>query len=214
MIDHLFPIPIGIYERPVKITNKELNFLENLKRRKNESNYTSVNDYILQCAELKDLYKFLKECLEDYVAQTIAPDQKQLQFYVTQSWSNYTKSGEYHQMHKHQNSIVSGVFYPQVDEHDNITYRNYDETAGTQMPLHIEPVSFNRYNSATWKYPVKVGQLYLFPSSLQHCVETRPDNKEATRISISFNSWCEGQLGDPKQLNSLNLTKEARYDFE
>ena len=102
MIDHLFPIPIGIYERPVKITNKELNFLENLKRRKNESNYTSVNDYILQCAELKDLYKFLKECLEDYVAQTIAPDQKQLQFYVTQSWSNYTKSGEYHQMHIHK----------------------------------------------------------------------------------------------------------------
>jgi uncharacterized protein (TIGR02466 family) len=213
MIDHLFPIPIGIYERTLKITDDELNFIKNLERRSNKSNDTTVDSFILQNKKLNNLYKFFKQCLDEYLEQTIAPDQEQIQFYITQSWANYTKGGEYHQLHKHQNSIVSGVFYPQVEENDNITFRNYDETAGTQLPLLIHPVSFNRYNSVTWKYPVKVGQLYLFPSALQHCVETLPKDQETTRISLSFNTWCQGQLGDPTQLNALNLIKEERYDI-
>ena len=213
MIDHLFPIPVGIYERPIEITDDELKFIKKLGRRQNQSNKTSSDFYILQHKELNNLYKFFKECLDSYISQTIAPNQEEINFYVTQSWANYTKAGEYHQMHKHQNSIVSGVFYVQVNENDNITYRNYDEIAGTQVPVHIHPASWNRYNSNIWKYSVKVGQLYLFPSALQHCVETLPEDTELTRISVSFNTWVQGQLGEPKELNSLNLIKEERYDF-
>jgi len=213
MIDHLFPIPVGIYETPVKITDNELNFIKKLGRRINKSNKTSLDSFILQHKELHSLHKFFKECLDSYLSQTIAHNQDEVQFYITQSWANYTKGGEYHQMHKHQNSIVSGVFYVQVNENDNITYRNYDEIAGTQVPVHIHPVSWNRYNSNIWSYPVKNGQLYLFPSALQHCVETLPEDTELTRISVSFNTWVQGQLGEPDQLNSLNLIKEERYDF-
>lgn len=210
--DHLFPIPIGIYKRTPKITEDELNFIKNLERIPNASNKHTADTYILQHKELKNLYRFFKECLHHYITQTIAPNQDEVQFYVTQSWANYTKGGEYHQLHKHQNSIVSGVFYPQVEEKDNITFRNFDETSGAQLPLNIQPVVFNRYNSATWKYPVQIGELYLFPGALQHCVETLPKDKETTRISLSFNTWCEGQLGNPKELNSLKLIREKRYD--
>lgn len=213
MIDHLFPIPIGIYERTLAITENELKFIEKLDRRKNLSNDTSQDFYILQHKELNSLYKFFKKSLDSYLSQTIAPNQEEVDFYVTQSWANYTEGGEHHQMHKHQNSIVSGVYYVQVNENDNITYRNYDEMAGTQQAIHINPVAYNRYNSNTWKYPVKEGQLYLFPSALQHCVETLPKDTKVTRISISFNTWAQGQIGDPNHLNSLNLIKEERYDF-
>ena len=213
IIDHLFPIPVGIYESPVKITDNELTFIKKLGRRRNKSNKTSLDSFILQHKELHSLYKFFKESLNSYLSETIAHNQEEVDFYITQSWANYTKGGEYHQLHKHQNSIVSGVFYVQVNEEDSITFHNYSETSGAKYPVYINPVSFNCYNSSIWNYPVKNGQLYLFPSSLAHCVEELPENIGDTRISLSFNTWVKGQLGDPSQLNSLHLTTEERYDF-
>ena len=36
---------------------------------------------------------------------------------ITQSWLNKNKKGESHHEHVHPNSMVSGVWYPQIHEH-------------------------------------------------------------------------------------------------
>ena len=56
-------------------------------------------------------------------------------------------------------------------------------------------------NSDSWWFNVKSGKIIIFPSSLTHHV----DNVIAddTRISIAFNSFIKGILGDNKSLTEL-----------
>ena len=58
-------------------------------------------------------------------------------------------------------------------------------------------------NSDTWFFPVKTGDLIMFPSSTTHQVETKQGNN--TRISLAFNTFISGLIGEPECLNELNL---------
>jgi predicted 2-oxoglutarate/Fe(II)-dependent dioxygenase YbiX len=76
-------------------------------------------------------------------------------------------------------------------------YRNYYET------IKIQPKEYNIYNSKSWWLPVKTGQLILFPSSTTHSVEVKKGNN--TRVSLAFNVFIKGTLGDNKDLTELFL---------
>jgi quercetin dioxygenase-like cupin family protein len=56
-------------------------------------------------------------------------------------------------------------------------------------------------NSDSWWFNVKPGGIVAFPSNLTHRVE----NVEAdeTRISIAFNTFVKGILGDNKSLTEF-----------
>ena len=54
-----------------------------------------------------------------------------------------------------------------------------------------------------WHIPVKQGMIIIFPSSLKHSVE-RVMEKD-TRISLSFNSFVTGSIGDKVNLTELKL---------
>ena len=66
------------------------------------------------------------------------------------------------------------------------------------------PKEFNAYNSLTWDCLVENNVLMLFPSWLNHKVES---NKKATtdRISLSFNTFVKGTIGDKNNLTELIL---------
>ena len=51
--------------------------------------------------------------------------------------------------------------------------------------------------------PLKKGDLILFPSNLSHSVPANQSDEE--RISLSFNTWCTGSLGDIRSLTYLPL---------
>ena len=53
--------------------------------------------------------------------------------------------------------------------------------------------------------PMKKGELILFPSNLTHSVPTNVGEEE--RISLSFNTWTKGNLGDIKSLTYLPLDR-------
>ena len=118
---------------------------------------------------------------------------------ITQAWVNYTKNGQYHHKHAHPNSIISGVFYIQAAKDiDKLHFYNelYQQTK-------IMPKVFHVYNADSWWLPTETGQLLLFPSRLVHMVE--PTTGEDDRISLSFNSFYKGKLGDDNMLTSLTL---------
>jgi hypothetical protein len=62
---------------------------------------------------------------------------------------------------------------------------------------------WNLWNSESWWFPVKTGDIIMFPSSLTHMVE----NKEGTntRISLAFNVFIKGTIGNNKNLTELIL---------
>ena len=118
---------------------------------------------------------------------------------ITQSWINYTKTGQYHHKHAHPNSVISGVFYIQASkEIDKLFF--YNES---YQQIKIVPKEFHVYNSESWWLPVETGQLLLFPSSLTHMVATT--SGEDDRISMSFNTFYKGKLGDEVALTGLTL---------
>ena len=62
---------------------------------------------------------------------------------------------------------------------------------------------FNLWNSGTWFFPVETGNLFMFPSSTTHQVETKKGNN--TRISLAFNTFYKGSVGSNDLLTELIL---------
>ena len=114
---------------------------------------------------------------------------------------NKNKKGESHHEHVHPNSMVSGVWYPQIHETlPPIQFRHKN-----QRDVTLSAEKYNTFNSATFLLPMKCGELILFPSNLSHSVPVNQSDEE--RISLSFNSWPKGNMGDIKSLTYLPLDR-------
>jgi len=198
-IESLFSTPIYINSIDRNFTKDELDFVSDQKNycEDNEGNTKSTDNYILKKQELKDIKIFLNECCQDYLNRIINT-QNNIKLDITQSWLNYTKKDQYHHSHAHPNSIISGVFYFDCDK-DSIKFSNpvFYQT--------IKPLikSYNSWNSETWSFSTKKGQLFMFPSSLIHQVDIKKGTN--TRTSLSFNTFYKGILGSNVTLTELIL---------
>ena len=198
-IESLFSTPIYINSIDRNFTKDELDFVSDQKNycEDNEGNTKSTDNYILKKQELKDIKIFLNECCQDYLNRIINT-QNNIKLDITQSWLNYTKKDQYHHSHAHPNSIISGVFYFDCDK-DSIKFSNpvFYQT--------IKPLikSYNSWNSETWSFSTKKGQLFMFPSSLIHQVDIKKGTN--TRTSLSFNTFYKGILGSNITLTELIL---------
>jgi uncharacterized protein (TIGR02466 family) len=200
-IHSIFPTPIYISKINRELTNKELSFIDKTKFdcNKNEGNITSNDNYILNNKNFKILKEELDLRVKDYFEKIISPTDATTP-YITQSWLNYTETNQYHHKHAHPNSLVSGVFYINCDEKfDKIKFFKEDYKTIKQ-----EIKDWNLWNSESWWFPVKTGDIILFPSSLTHMVETKEGTN--TRISLAFNVFIKGTVGNNKNLTELHLS--------
>jgi len=200
-INGIFPTPIYISKLDRELTPLELKFVDKNKKDfyKNEGNITTNNNYILNEKPFTNIKKELDLRVQDYFNKVISPANK-ITPYITQSWLNYTETNQYHHKHAHPNSLVSGVFYINCDEkHDKIKFFN-----DNYKTIKLEIKDWNIWNSESWWFSVKTGDIILFPSSLSHMVE----NKEGTntRISLAFNVFIKGTVGNNKNLTELHLS--------
>jgi uncharacterized protein (TIGR02466 family) len=199
-INGIFPTPIYISNIDRELTNKELSFIDKTKLDvfKNEGNTTSNDNYILNNKAFKNIKEELDLTIQDYFDKIISPANN-IKPYITQSWLNYTETNQYHHKHTHSNSLVSGVFYINCDEQfDKIKFFN-----DTYKAIKPEVKQWNIWNSESWWFSVKTGDIILFPSSLIHMVETKQGDN--TRISLAFNVFIKGTLGNNKELTELIL---------
>lgn len=197
-ITGIFPQPIGLFKLEDKLTKKELDFINGLEKQKNHGNTNSANNYIFNEKPMKRIYEFCQASLEQYAQAVLCP-QKEVEIYMTQSWANYTKPGEWHHKYSHANSIVSGVFYVNTDPKQDKIFFYRDEYKMIDIP----PVEWNIHNSKSWWFETEVGGLILFPSDLQHMVQTV--TADETRVSIAFNTFVKGNLGSNGDLTELKL---------
>ena len=201
VIQGIFPTPIYFSKLNRKITPTELKFVEKNKKDfyKNIGNTTSNDNYVLNKKEFKNIKKELNLIIEDYFNKIILSSNN-ITPYITQSWLNYTETNQHHHRHQHQNSLVSGVFYINCNEEfDKIKFfKDY-----AYKTIQLETKEFNVWNSESWWFPVKTGDVILFPSSLSHMVETKEGNN--TRISLAFNVFIKGKIGNNKLLTELIL---------
>lgn len=201
IIEGIFPTPVYFSKLNRKLTSTELKFVEKNKKDiyKNIGNTTSNDHYILNKKEFKNIKNELDLAVQDYFNKIISSS-NDITPYITQSWLNYTETNQHHHKHQHQNSIISGVFYIDCDEkYDKIKF--FKEHSYRNIQLAIK--KFNLWNSESWWFIVKTGDIILFPSSLSHMVETKEGNN--TRISLAFNVFIKGKIGTDKLLTELIL---------
>ena len=200
----LFPTPILICPYPVDYT-KELEWINNAECRKENQggdgggqkihyNRQSEDTFVLDRPELSNVRAFIEAKLHEYVTKVMASSDKMV---ITQSWLNKSKKGESHHEHVHPNSIISGVWYPQVNkELPPIEFKNKD-----QRDVMLSVKNYNQFNCSTFLLPLNKGELIIFPSNLQHSVP--PNGNDTERISLSFNTWGKGNMGDIQSLTYL-----------
>ena len=195
---NLFPTAVTYFDFGSKLTDLELKFITEQETRNNDGNTTSINNNLFESAELAEVARFCEESLQQYFKEVYAPKHDVIP-YITQSWANYTKKGQWHHKHEHPNSFISGVFYVQAQKDIDKIY--FYKNGYQQIKVPTE--SFNLYNSESWWLGVETGQLILFPSHLTHMVQTVQTDE--TRISISFNTFLKGYIGNDMELTGLHL---------
>jgi len=199
-INGIFQVPIYFSKLNRKLTKKELSFIKktSLDVYKNEGNTTSNDNYILNQKVFKNLKTELDLRTQDYFDKVICSADNITPF-ITQSWLNYTETNQYHHKHQHPNSLISGVFYINCNEQfDKIKFFN-----DKYQVVKPKTKKWNLWNSESWWFSVKTGDIIMFPSSLTHSVETKKGNN--TRISLAFNVFIKGTFGSNKNLTELKI---------
>ena len=204
IIHSLFSTPIYYTKMNRGFTKQELNFVNEQKKHcsKNEGNINTKDNYILNRKQFKNLHKMLSIECNKYLEKIICPKNKDLELYITQSWLNYTENNQYHHRHEHPNSYISGVLYINSDiKTDSIKFFHNN----TYIPISpdIDKKRWNHFNSRSWWFSVDTGTLVMFPSSTTHQVDVKEGNN--TRISLAFNTFIKGTLGDNFSLTELKL---------
>lgn len=204
MINHqinlLFPTPIMLGRLDRDFTEDELRKVSEHKNATaiNHGNVSSKDSYVLDAPEFAGLKAYITEFINQYIQVVHKPKYK-VEAYVTQSWLNYTEHGEYHHKHCHPNSFLSGVIYIDMEQVKNgITFFN-----PTYKSLTIRANEYTELNAESQSFSVAPRSIVVFPSHLIHAVDK--SESQRTRISLAFNTFLRGKLGEDSSFTGLFL---------
>jgi len=190
-IEPIFPqAVIGLNKLKVDY-NKVLKYIENIEfERTNPSIqkeaevYISKNHNILE--NISDLKNQICNSVKNYLNNIM---KLKMDFQFTTSWVTKTLPNGYSQKHSHNNSFLSGVYYPIGDKNFSIKFYKKKDFWSVQTidnnNLNAEWYCFNIYENSA---------LILFPSHLKHSIEKNLSDK--TRYSIAFNTLPFGEIGE------------------
>jgi uncharacterized protein (TIGR02466 family) len=193
----LFPTPLYINNIDAPLINQQKDYLLNLPKIQNTGNLRSESGYIFEYPLFAELKKTINKHIKEYI--NIVYPNSNLDVYITQSWANYTEPNQWHHKHSHPNSFISGVFYVNAIKNEDMI-KFYKDLPFIYQINHNQP---NNYNSGDVAILIESGDLVLFPSNFQHNVP--PTTSKETRISISFNTFIRGNLGDEDSSTALYL---------
>ena len=145
---------------------------------------------------------WLLQCVNKTVIDYLhAHDQRYHNEWQVQSWPNVNRFGDYHDLHNHPHSYLSGTYYVSVPQvHEKLPGRN-DRRPGAisfydpRPQANMNAVRGDPQVEAEYTIMPQAGTRLLWPSFLHHFVH--PKLSKAPRISVSFNvvlKWSEDLL--------------------
>jgi uncharacterized protein (TIGR02466 family) len=204
----LFSTPIVKINIGRDFTKLETDCFQNIsmyKEKERMTNHVSKDRYLFDntfAEELKDIKEFCESQSKDYLEKIEGADTDIATLRITQSWLNKTKPGEYHLPHYHSNSYLSGVLYISCLPNDGINFENRIHGLFNNMEFLIKKIT--PWNSDAAKVDVKEGDLLIFRSWVTHGVPPN-ETKNRERISLAFNTFPIGEMGNDEYANHLKL---------
>jgi uncharacterized protein (TIGR02466 family) len=152
-----------------------------------KDSYASTNRNVLNNKYLKKVKKKIED--EFYNFKNNYLKYNSTDFKITTSWLTKSEKGGSSHLHKHKNSIYSGVLYLQVDDiSGDICFENQYTNS-----FYIIPTEDNIYNSNEYLIKPTNNMIIFFPSDIHHRIlENKSDN---TRYSIAFNLMPSSKIG-------------------
>lgn len=209
-ITPLFAIPL--YQANIGRDDRDIEFikLQEFTRMPADNGSYTANKRILDCTELKTLKGKIQSHIDYFVYEILDCDDR-LSFEIQNSWANQHSKNDFAGIHRHSNSIISGVYYPEVDDHsgaivfqkDKSYYNLWTDTIeiGFNYQKHNKQDRLNVFNADAWGIYPQPGDIVLFPSLLYHSVTENLST--STRYSLAFNVFPKGAFGDA--INSLKI---------
>lgn len=161
----------------------------------------SKDKYVLEHEQLASVKKKVDESIARYAYDVlkVAP---WIEFYVTNSWVVKHDKGCTAQLHRHDNSLLSGVLYIQTDEDSGeISFDLGTASAIFPSAVRLDYTELNLFNSPSWAHYPFDNDILIFPSHVLHKVgETKSDK---TRYSLAFNVFVKGKLGEDLSILEL-----------
>lgn len=155
---------------------------------------SSVDKNVLDRPEFAGVREIVLREIGAYAHDVLAVD-RNIEFYVTNSWVNVHKRGHQAGAHMHHNSLVSGVLYLRTNERSgNLVFHREVQTHVPFPPaLDLDMTAFNIYNCKSWGYQPKTNDICLFPSVVSHSVD--PNESDEDRWCLAFNVFVRGNIG-------------------
>lgn len=210
-VDPLFATPLyrsnlGYLPKDISDCIKNLEF----ERTPIDVNFYSVNKYVLDLEELKILKNKIMEHVNFFVYEFLGVKEN-MKFNIENSWVNKYLKNDSSPEHFHGNSLISGVYYIEVDENtgpisffkDKTHYNLWTETIRVDFKYQDKDSnrSSNFYNSQSVQFYPQKGDIVLFPSLLNH--DVAPNESDTVRYSLAFNVFPRGTAGGP--INSITV---------
>ena len=190
MMHDIFVVPI--YEFKLDIDNDKLyNYCNEYKKTRKGRFISNLGGYQSQDLDLDE--SALHPLIEQIVLSANAfADQvvNSCEQSLSNIWFNINQYKDANSTHNHPQSDISGVYYVKTPETcGQIIFQHpaYDVLSYYNAQRKPKNKYMTRYDASAWTAPVDEGTLYLFPSWLNHRVESNM-NKTEDRVSFAFNT--------------------------
>ena len=198
--DSLNGVLVQYKKTSFRLTDEELNIIVNKDYHRPIENHLTKTRFLLKDPRLKRVKNFLDEHMKNYIENTVEIENK---FIMTQSWSTTTKKGERHHPHNHPNNIFSLVFYVDaVEDSGNIIF-NLESRLRERYNFSFKVKNWNTFNSYSWEYQVRTGDLILFPSWVTH--ETKPNLSDKNKIIIGANYFVHDVIQNGSGVEKMDI---------
>lgn len=146
---------------------------------------------------------WLRECINKTVVDYLRRHAMDYPIdWTVQGWSNVNRFGDYHDLHNHPHSYLSGTYYvaiPERAEEDLQSRKDVRPGAITfydpRGAVNMTAIKGDPHIEAEFTVRPKPGMLLLWPAFLHHFVH--PNLSKELRVSISFNvvlKWSDDYL--------------------
>lgn len=152
------------------------------------TDYQEQNFFEQQHPAVSWLQQCVRKTIGDYLTQS------GLDYTVEwslQGWANINRHGDYHALHNHPHSYLSGTYYVAMPEQRKLPEQRSDLNPGAisffdpRAQANMNAIAKDRQVDPEFRVQPEPGLILLWPSFLHHLVH--PNFSDEPRISVSFN---------------------------